>query len=221
MKKVLILSASIIIFLGLIICYFTYVYGLLDFRKNTDTSDKFLNHTNISLNEYNKDKSELINQFKNLVIKHVDFFYSKEYFEGTEIIIDTILYSPKFDKLAILIITKNPTSRQLMPDKNETWYYNATSYLGVRQNDSINLSWLGPNFSNSNDISDLSNILRNACFKTFVTKDTVSEYAHKYNLNDTRFWSSNEWQIIEKDKIKKLEFEKEKKEYPENIYEPK
>jgi hypothetical protein len=219
MKKILIISSFII--LGLIICYFTIVYGRLEFRKNTDTPDKFVNRTNISINDYNKDKFKLISQFKDLTIKHVDFFYSKEYFEGTEIIIDTILYSPKYDKLAILIITKNPTSRQLMPDKNESWYYNATTYLGVRQNDSISLSWLGPNFSNSTDLSKISNILKEACFRTFVTKDTIGEFAHKYNLNDIRFWTSSEWQKVEKEKIKRMEFEKEKREHPENIYEPK
>lgn len=207
--------------MGLIIIYFTFVYGWLDFRKNTDTPDKFVNQTNISIEDYNKDKSSLTSQFKGLVIKHVDFFSSKEYFEGTEIIIDTILYSPKYDKLVVLIITKNPTSRQLMPDKNGSWYYDATSYLGVRQNDSIELSWLGPNFSNSSDLSKISKILREACFRTFITKDTISEFAHKYNLNDIRFWTSNEWQKVEKEKIKRMEFEKEKREHPENIYEPK
>lgn len=220
MKKFILISTSIII-LGLIISYFVFLYGWLELRRNTDTPDQFVNHTNISINDYNKDKSKLISQFKNLAIKHVDFFYSNEYFEGTEIIIDTILYSPKYDKLVILIITKNPTSRQLLPDKNESWYYNATSYLGVRQNDSITLRRLGSGFSNSTDLSKISDIQRTYCFRTFVTKDTVGEHAHKYNLNDIRFWSSKEWQKFEKDKIKKLEFEKEKKDYPENINEPK
>lgn len=219
-KKILIII-SICIILALIICYFTFVFGWLEFRSNTETPDKFVNHTIISISDYNKDKSKLVRQFKSLVVKHVDFFYSKDYFEGTEIIIDTILYNTKYDKLVILIITKNATSRQVMPDKNESWYYDATTFLGVRRNDSITLSWLRPNFSNSTDLSKISNILRTKCFKTFVTKDTVGEYAHKYNLNDIRFWSGKEWQKIENDKIKQMEFEKGKREHPENVYEPK
>lgn len=159
-------------------------------------------------------------QFNDLKLKHEDFYYSQENFEGTEIIIDTILYSPEYDKLVILMITKNPTSRQLRPEKNELWYYDATSYLGVRQNDSIILSQLGYNFNNSNDLSALSHILRQASFRTFVSKDTTGVNSHKYNLNDIRFWTSQEWEEIELDKIKRIEFEKEKREHPENIYDP-
>ena len=220
MKKYLVFLSVGIVF-GLIILYFKFVYGWLEFRKNTDTPDRFINPTTISTGDFNKDRLSLINQFKDLAIKHVGFFSSKEYYEETDIIIDTILYSPKYEKLVILMIARNPTSRQLMAGKNEIWYYNATSYLGLRQNDSIALSWLGPNFSNSSDLPEISHILREACFRTFVSQDTIGEFAHKYNLNDVRFWTGKEWLDIVKEKNKRIEFEKEKREHPENIYEPK
>src|SRR3979409_2331538 len=107
-----------------------------------------------------------------------------------------------------------------MPIKNEMWYYDATSYLGIRQGDTIGLSLLGPGFSNSTDKRELSNDIRQACFRTFVSKDTTEKYAYKFNLNDTRFWTSSVWQKIEDDKIKKKEFDEEKVKHPENIYEP-
>ena len=192
----------------------------MEFRKNTDTPDQFLNKTAVKKEDYTKDSLTISTKLKELLLQHEDFFYSKEYFEGTEIIIDTILYSPDLKKLAVLFLTKNPTSRQLMPTENEMWYYNATSYLGVRQSDTISLSWLGPNFTNSADRQEQSNYIRHECFRTFVSKDTTEKYAHKYNLNDVRFWTSSEWQKIEEDKIKRKEFEEEKIKHPENIYEP-
>ena len=192
----------------------------MQFRKNTDTPDQFLNNTLVRKEDYTKDSLTIATKFKELLLQHEDFFYSKEYFEGTEIIIDTILYSPDLKKLAILVLTKNPTSRQLMPTENEMWYYNATSYLGVRQRDTISLSWLGQSFTNSTDKQEQSNYIRQECFRTFVSKDTTEKYAHRYNLNDCRFWTSSEWQKIEEDKIKKKEFEEEKIKHPENIYEP-
>jgi hypothetical protein len=170
---------------------------------------------------YTKDSLAISQNLKALMLRHEDFFYSEEYFEGTDIIIDTIIYSPDFNKLAILFMTKNPTSRQLMPTENEDFYYNATAYLGVRQKDTISLSWLGPNFSNSTNIEKLSKAIRQECFRTFVSKDTSGPYSHKYNFNDIRFWTGSEWQKIEEDKIKKKEFEEEKIKHPENIYEPK
>lgn len=36
-----------------------------------------------------------------------------------------------------------------------------------------------------------------------------------------RFWTNNEWQKIEDDKIYEKELEEEKLKHPENIYEPK
>lgn len=193
----------------------------MEFRKNADTPNEFLNHTVIRTEGYTKDSTEILNQLKYLLINHKDFFYSKEYFEGTEIIIDTILFAPGFNKLAVLVITKNPTYRQLLPNRKHEWYYDATCYLGVRQKDSISLSRLGPNFSNSSYKQELSDDIREACFRTFVTKDTVGAHVYKYNLNDIRFWESSEWKEIENEKIKKKEFEEEKKNHPENVYEPK
>lgn len=192
----------------------------MEFRKKTDTPDQFLNNTVVRKEDYTKDSLTISTKFKELLLQHEDFFYSKEYFEGTEIIIDTILYSPDLKKLAVLVLTKNPTSRQLMPTENEMWYYNATSYLGVRQRDTISLSWLGPSFTNSTDKQEQSNYIRQECFRTFVSKDTTEKYAHRYNLNDGRFWTSCEWQKIEEDKIKTKEFDEEKIKHPENIYEP-
>lgn len=195
----------------------------MEFRKNTDTPNEFLNKTLTKKEDYAKDSSTIHRELKRLLLKHEheDFFYSKEYFDGTDILIDTILYSPDFNKLAILLLTKNLTSRQIMPTKGEDYYYNGTAYLGIRQKDTISLSWLGPNFSNSSNSQELSKELRQGCFRTFVSKDTSREYAHKYNLNDSRFWTGSEWQKIEKDKLKKKKFEEEKIKHPENVYEPK
>lgn len=219
MKKTIFIIIAVII-LWLTFYYFKNIYGWIEFRKNTDTPDQFLNKTVVKKEDYIKDSFTISTKLKELLLQHEDFFYSKEYFEGTGIIIDTILYSPDLKKLAVLVLTKNPTSRQLMPTENEMWYYNATSFLGVRQSDTISLSWLGPIFTNSTDKQEQSNYIRQECFRTFVSKDTTEKFAHKYNLNDVRFWTSSEWQKIEEDKIKKKEFEEEKIKHPENIYEP-
>lgn len=219
MKKTIFIIISVIV-LWLTFYYFKNIYGWMEFRKNTDTPDQFLNKTVVKNEDYTKDSLTISTKFKELLLQHEDFFYSKEYYEGTEIIIDTILYSPDLKKLVVLVLTKNPTSRQLMPTQNEMWYYNATSYLGVRQSDTISLSWLGPSFTNSTDKHEQSNYIRQECFRTFVSKDTTEKYAHRYNLNDVRFWISSEWQKIEEDKIKRKDFEEEKIKHPENIYEP-
>jgi hypothetical protein len=191
----------------------------MEFRKNTDTPEEFLNHTSIKKENYSKDSNGVLKQFRCMLHNREQSFYTKDYFDSTQLIVDSILYNPDFSKLAVLIITKKTKYRQLTPDSNSTWYFDATCYLGIRQGDSIILSWIGPNFTNSNDLKTISNEIREACFRTFITKDTSDAY--DYNLNDIHFWDSRIWKKIEDEKIKKQEFEEEKKRHPENIYEPK
>jgi hypothetical protein len=219
MKKKIIIFIAFIFSSSLLFFYFKYVNGWLELRKNTDTPKEFLSNVKTSEENYVNDSIEILGQLKGLLTRHEDFFYSKAYFDSTRLIIDTILYNPDFNKLAALVITKNPTYRQLMPDRDNAWYYDATCYLGVRRNDTISLSWIGPVFTNSFDEQSISNYIREACFRTFVKKDTSNAY--NYNLNDTRFWDSPIWEKIEEEKIKKQKFEEEKRKHPENVFEPK
>ena len=219
LKKTIFLIISVAV-LGLTFYYFNNIYGWIEFRKNTDTPDQFLNKTVVKKADYTKDSLTISTKLKKVLLQHKDFFSSKEYFEETDIIIDTILYSPDLNKLTVLVLTKNPTTRQLIPTENKMWYYDATSYLGIRQSDTICLSRLGPDFTNSTNKQEQSNYIRQACFRNFVSKDTTEKYAHKYNLNDVRFWTSSEWQKMEEDKVKKKEFEQEKVKHPENINTP-
>src|SRR6478752_5306217 len=104
MKRPILIFIAIALFISLVFYYFKNIYGWMEFRSNTDTPNQFLNQTAISIDKYNNDKSNITIQLKNLLLRHKDFFHSKEYFDGTVITIDTILYSPDYQKLAILII---------------------------------------------------------------------------------------------------------------------
>jgi len=218
MKKIIL---TIILFGSIfsIYWYFKNVNGWMEFRKNTSTPREFLNHSSIKKEYYLRDKIELKRLLKWLLFKREGFFDNSAYSDSTDLIIDSIVYNSDFNKMAVFVIVKNLTKRQLVPDNENTCYYDATSYLGIRQGNTISLTWKGPVFTNSSSERDISLDIRVACFNNFVTKDTTDIY--EYNLNDTRFWNSSVWKEIEEDKIKKQEFEDEKRMHPENIYEPK
>lgn len=189
MKTKQVIFIILLFFVGLVFWYYKYINGWMVFRKNTDTPEEYLNNTTSSRNFYLKDSAEIINRLRELLLKHEDFFHSTAYYDSTELVIDTIIYSPNFKKLAFIVITKNPTNRQLMPDKRYSWYYDATCYLGIRQRDVLSLNWMGPIFTNSYSQQEISNNIREACFKTFITDDSL----YRYNLNDIRFWDSPIW----------------------------
>jgi hypothetical protein len=205
----------------LLIAIFSFLYSCEGMKQKKYTPKEFLNHTVIKKEDYTKDSSEIVKQLKVFLLKQEDFFHNKAYFDSTQLIIDSIIYSPDFNKLAVFVITKNPIYRQLVPDKKYDWYYDATCYLGVRKNDTISLSFIGPSFTNSYNKSELSSIIRDAYFTDFATKDTIGLHTYKYNMNDVRFWDCSIWKEIEDKKIKKQEFEEEKRKHPENVYEPK
>lgn len=205
----------------LLIVFLFFLFSCGGMKEKRYTPKEFLNHTVIKKGDYIKDSVEIIKQLKNSLLNHEDFFHNKAYFDSTQLIIDSIIYSPDFNKLAVFVITKNPVRRQLIPDKDYNWYYDATCYLGVKKNDTISLSWVGPSFTNSYDMNELSNIIRDSYFTDFSTKDTIGVHTYKYNLNDIRFWDCSIWKEIEEKKVRRKEFEEEKKRHPENVYEPK
>lgn len=205
----------------LLIIAFPFLYSCDGMKQKKYTPKEFLNHTVIVKKDYAEDSIEVVRQLKDLLLKQEDFFHNKAYFDSTQLIIDSIVYSPDFNKLAVFVIAKNPVYRQLVPDKNYDWYYDATCYLGVRKNDTISLSFIGPSFTNSYNKNELSTIIRDSYFTDFATNDTIGLHAYKYNMNDARFWDCSIWKEIEDKKIKKQAFEEEKKKHPENVYEPK
>jgi hypothetical protein len=192
MKRSLIIIVFLV-FLSVIFIYFKYVYGWLEYKGNAETPKMYLNYSTPTKENYKKDSVGILKILKNKMEKHEGFFYSKEYFAKTKIIIDTIVYSPEFNKFAILVITKNPTYRQRLPQKHN-WYYDATAYLGCRHNDTICLYWSGPTYTNSEKKEVQSGYIRNHCFNDFSRGGVLGEIA--YNINDVRLWDCKFWEKI-------------------------
>ena len=210
-----------ICYLRVLLCLITILfYSCKNSSKSPVTPKEFTSHVVIKNEDYTRDSVLILQELKQSLHKREDFFSNTTYLDTTQLIIDTILYSPDVTRLAAFIMVKNTTSRQLSPDQDYKWYYDATCYLGNRQADSICLSWLGPGFTNSYSRADLSEIVRKYFFTNFRSTDTATHHLYDYNLDDVRFWTSAIWTEIEMRKQKKRDFEAEKKLHPENIYEP-
>ena len=174
--------------------YYYFIYGQLEFRRNTNTPKAFLSTVAYDAKLYAKDSISILAQLKSDLLHRKDFFQNTAYYDSTLILIDTIVYSADYNKLGILILTKNPTYRQLIPEKGYSWYYDATSYLGLKKDGKIILGWLGPSFTNSTDSTEISNNIREVCFRMFMEKKKVGDSAvYYYNFNDSRFWNSAIW----------------------------
>ena len=175
--------------------FFVITYTLNSCTSLT-TPKEFLNNVAIEKQTYRTDSLLIMRQLYQSLKKHEDFFYSKEFYDYTELVIDTIIYNRELSKVAVLVITKNPTSRQLMPNNTAKWYYNGTCYIGVRKKDAFNLGWQGPSFTNSIDRIDLSKDMREVYFTQLAGLSSTRKKL--YNINDIRFWNLPIWTKIMK-----------------------
>ncbi|WP_295667944.1 hypothetical protein [uncultured Mucilaginibacter sp.] len=217
-KKVLIIS-GLVLLIGLTLFYFIFIYGRMSFRWNRDTPEKYLSHVVASKKIYAKDRAEISKKFRHQVNNHTDFFESHIYDDDTQIIIDTILYSPDFNKIAILFLTKDLSTKLPDPNFSSNWFYAGSCYLGTRQKDTLSLSWIGPSYDNSPSKTRIINLIHEYYFRLRATeKDENGRYP--FNLNDTRFWTSPIWKEQEDKKQREKDFQELKRKHPEDVYEP-
>lgn len=162
------------------------------------TEKRFLNNVIVEDSIHENDKAKLLTSLKESLRKHESSFYSKEYYDSTELMIDTIFYNEKKNKIALFAITKNPTSRQLNPNKSYEFYYDAFCFLGKKNvvTDTWNIIWFNVfnliNYDNPNEVKERIKI---RYFNELATvKDTTGNPFYKYNLNDKRFWESPAWE---------------------------
>ncbi len=220
MKKRYALLTILALSSGMAFLYLRYIYGWMEFRKNRDTPKMFLSHVVNRKEDYNKDEVKILNRLQYFLKYHQQSFYTKVYFDSTQLIVDTLIYSGDLNKLAVFVITKNPTYRQAIQNNGYDWYYDGYCYLGIKEKDTIYLSWINPGFGHSYDKQNISNKLKTYYFRLFAArKDTNGQYKYGYNLNDTRFWNCRIWNEINEDILRQKKIEEEKKNHPENIYE--
>ncbi|MBK0378470.1 hypothetical protein [Mucilaginibacter segetis] len=157
----------------------------MSFQKNSNTPALYISNNKIDNAEYNVDKEMIVKKFVEFLKVREGFFNNGSLSKSeTQIIIDTIIYSPDFKKLGILVIVKTPTLLQLLPNKNQKWFYNSTFYLGIKQDHGIELKMVGPTFTNEKSFEIASENIREACFKHFIVKKSD---IYKFNIDDERF----------------------------------
>lgn len=174
-----------------------FLIGCNRYHHENSTKPEFINNTPVSVGTYETDSLKLVSIFRTIIKQHIFSFSRDEYYDSTELIIDTILYDQTQKKIATFVLSKNPVHRNPRLDSNSGYYYNGNCYLGKKVNaDSIVLLPLGPySFNYFEEISFIKKALREDYF-TRLTKllDSNSKQVFEYNLDDKRFWTSkSDW----------------------------
>jgi hypothetical protein len=220
MKRIVFLIIIFIIFFLSTFLYFKYISGWLVYNVNSDTPKEYLSLKKNDKLHYKNDSIIITQKLKKFLKNHEQSFYAKTYNEGTDLIIDSILYSPDGSKIVVLVITKSLTSRELVSDDTHPYYYDGYCYFGFRKNDIFDLQWYENSYTSFNDFVELSETLRDYYFRKFASKNKIAS-APSYNLNDVRFWNSSIWNVMHQKITNRIEFDLEKNNHPENIFLPK
>lgn len=161
------------------------------------TPTEFKSYTIVDDSVYEMDRISTLRVLQKKLKNHQASFFSKEYFDSTRLLIDTIMYDSSRQKRAVFVLAENPTTRQSGPNNDHKIYYNAYCYLFERKNqaDTFTAKWFNVfssiNFYEKKEIRESIRELYFHELSTIVGGDDKPVYI--YNLDDKRFWNGPGW----------------------------
>jgi hypothetical protein len=108
-----------------------------------------------------------------------------------------------------------------MPDKKYKWYYDGFLYIGNKDKDYFRINSTGEGRRNYKEIDQLSDVLKNLFFEKYSSTKDNKGNEKLFNLNDIRYWEKSvDWENLQYNRKMQKDFEEEKKNHPENVYDP-
>ena len=171
------------------------------------TPKEYISNVKAPKDLYLKDSIRLVKSIKKEIKEHKGGYHSKAYDSFTKIIIDTIMYSPDYDKLIFFVIDKKE-NKKIYPDNftekqvNDLinnghtkipyngYHFTGKAYIGLRNNDVLIVKHFGITTAHYNNIFDVKKRQKNVYFKEY---SAVKHKGYEYNLDDKRFWNKDIW----------------------------
>lgn len=202
------MKLSVIFFTILLVFVFTNCQNKT--KSKEPTLDRFKSTVKVPNSLYTNDSAYLVQAIKQEIREHTNAFYSKEYDIDTKIFIDTIMYSPDFNKIVFFIINKNKNENlykgmskeeavKVIKENNfapyDDFHFNGNAYLGYRKGDSLAIKdYFRIHINRYKTYLSLKKRLHQIFFKEY---SEVDEKGFEYNIDDLRFWSNkNVWENI-------------------------
>ena len=179
---------------------FILSYSLaLNCNSQNVTPDKYKYFDAVSLETYKKNTITISDSIRNRIKSKLDPYFQTENDSLTEIIIDTILYSPKKDKFAFFAISKNSNDKLLDKGNKNEFHYDAHCFIGHLDSGYKikDIAWLrGHNLSDYKTLESTSKRIREVFFQEITERtNSKGESTYKYNLDDVRFWEGPLWHV--------------------------
>ena len=198
---------------------FSILMILFSCGVNTSTPKEFLNKNNVSEEDYLSDVKSL----QKTTLQYTDSVGKQKTPKSKvtilDISIDTIFYNND-NKIVFLAIAKRVNPYVKLKAGNEykdgiDYYGNC--FIGKKDKSSSNIEIIHKlKYSVNSDESDGYLRVKKKLKKIYLCE--MNEVKNKYNVNDTRFWTSNVWGQAEIMNAKMRRYLQKKKTNPEDVY---
>lgn len=181
----------------IIVCSVLFLLGCTHGREHIPPEFVYINK--YDQQDYTKDSLSFVLEIKQWIENKKYPFYPDMFSNESQVIIDTVLYSPNKSKVAFFVITKSSNHSLLGTNNPDGFHFDARCFFGLRSNShaSWDIYWsscFSINLFESYEAS--STRIREMYFQEFAKlKNHQGESRFKYNLNDIRFWSGPAWEF--------------------------
>jgi hypothetical protein len=174
------------------------------------TPPEYKQSTVVIEQRYMEDSIYLYNVVESMLLKHIEPFSPPSYYtKTTEIYLDSVLYSPNQLRLIVFVISKVPR-RTALANGKDTLSYDYDAYYLFCGRDNLNSSikvfeYCPFRIGNYASYKEVKYALNELCFGRRAT-DLWNNQEPKRNIDDSRFWNSNEFNsVLAKSKYVQLE----------------
>jgi hypothetical protein len=176
-------------------------------QQTPTTPKKFKNNFVVDSNEYTRDSTYLYYTLETMAIKNIKPFTPSTYYtKSTKIYVDSILFSPNNQRMIVFVISRVEIKKS--SNGGHEFEYNANFLFCKRDTlqEKIRVFEYSPyNLGNFETYKDVQTALYELCFVR-RSSDPWNEKEPRYNMDDIRFWNSQEFNdIISKSKFVELE----------------
>lgn len=160
--------------------------------KKFETPTEFEFENSFTKKEYTNDSTIFVELVEKQILQNSGPFYPDKYDLKSEVIIDTIIYSPINDRAAIFVLVKTSNSKLALTNDPNGYHYDARCFLAISKDHKWTINWF--RVLNLNHYSSKDEISSDIRYKYFDQLSTFNDF--EYNVDDKRFWTEPLWENL-------------------------
>ena len=188
---------SKLIALLLLVSSFSMLYTCRDPRNANATPQSYKYRIrSTALARYSDDTTAVRPILFKMLVNQTKPFNLKTYDEGTDLFIDSLIYSPDQYRMIVLVVAKNSSMKLSLRENGSPYFFDAYYLFCSRQSlkEPIKVyDYDGYGLSTFYDYTEIREALREYCFSRMMRKERDEQY---YNIDDKRFWSSKYFERV-------------------------